>query len=81
MGYPKAPFLLLFILLYIDNICYTSDKLNLILFADDTTFSMAYKNLSTLVDEVNVKLVEVQAWLKLHRLVLNTSKSNMMIFT
>ena len=67
--------------MYIDDIRFVSDKINFILFADDTTITMSHIDLNALVDTLNNELIKVQSWLRVNKLILNTSKTHMMIFT
>ena len=56
--------------LYINDMHRTSDKLNFIHFADDTTVYMSGKDLKALCEELN----KVDEWLKANRLSLNIDK-------
>ena len=59
----------------------TSDKLNFIHFADDTTIYRCLPDLATLCDEITEELTRVDDWLKANRLSLNIDKTNFMILT
>ncbi len=78
-GVPQGSILgpLLFIL-YMNDICYTSHLLNMILFADDTTVFYSNKNISALCDTMNTELQEVSNWFKANKLSLNAKKTNLM---
>ncbi len=67
--------------LYINDMHRTSDKLNFIHFADDTTIYRSGRDLKTLCDEVCQELCVVDDWLKANRLSLNIDKTNYMIIT
>ena len=69
---------LLFIL-YVNGIPYTSNVLDFILFAHDTTIIYSHKDLSRKINVVNEELEEVGNWFKANKLSVNTSKSNFMI--
>ena len=63
--------------LYINDMHRTSDKLNFIHFADDTTVYMSRKDLKALCEELN----KVDEWLKANRLSLNIDKTYFIIHT
>ena len=63
---------LLFIL-YVNDITYTSNVLEFILFADDTTILYSHK-------DINSKIEEVTNWFKANNLLVNASKTNFMIW-
>ena len=79
-GVPQGPILgpLLFIL-YINDIVNTSNMLQFILFADDTTILFSDKDISSKVDLINTELKEVTNWFKTNKLSVNASKTNFMI--
>ena len=80
-GVPQGSILgpLLF-LIYINDICYRSDLISFILFADDTNLFMSHKNLNTLIVQMNRELEKVLAWLKVNKLSLNLSKTHFILF-
>ena len=80
-GVPQGSVLgpLLFIL-YINDICNSSDKLQFYLFADDTNLLFADRSLRKLENIVNQEISRVQNWLTANKLSLNIDKSNFIIF-
>ena len=79
-GVPQSSILgpLLFIL-YINDIVNTSNMLQFILFADDTTILFSDKDISSKIDLINTELKEVTNWFKTNKLSVNASKTNFMI--
>jgi hypothetical protein len=78
-GVPQGSILgpLLFIL-YMNDICFTSNLINTILFADDTTVFYSHKDVSILCKTINSELKEVCNWFKGNKLSLNAKKTNLM---
>ena len=70
----------LLLLLYINDIYNSSDKLSFYLFADDTNLLYAEKNLRSLETVVNEELRNIGNWLMVNKLSLNVKKSNFVIF-
>ena len=68
---------LLFIV-YMNDICCTSNLLKTILFADDTTCFYSHKDIDMLCEIVNNELREVCNWFKANKLSLNAKKTNLM---
>ena len=79
-GVPQGSILgpLLFIL-YVNDIIYTSNVLDFILFADDTTILYSHKDISSKTNTINEELKEVSNWFKANKLSVNASKTNYMI--
>jgi len=70
----------LLFLLYVNDLCRSSDKLPFYLFADDTNLLYSDKDINSLERVVNVKLSKVQEWLVANKLTFNAKKSNFVIF-
>ena len=80
-GVPQGSVLgpLLF-LIYINDICNSSNILKFYIFADDTNLLHADNNLKNLEKTFNKELAKVSSWLIANKLTLNISKSNFVIF-
>ena len=66
-------------LIYINDIVRVSNKLQFILYADDTTIIYQSQSLSDLLNIINTELIHLSNWLKSNRLSLNIAKTNFMI--
>ena len=79
-GVPQGSILrpLLFIL-YVNDITSTSNVLDYILFADDTSIIYSHENIESQISVVNAELKEVSNWFKTNKLSVNASKTNHMI--
>jgi hypothetical protein len=79
-GVPQGSILgpLLFIL-YVNDITSTSNVLDFILFADDTTILYSHENVESQINIVNAELKEVSNWFKANKLSVNASKTNYMV--
>ena len=70
----------LLFLLFINDIPNSSQKLNFVLFADDTNMLYADRHPKSLEETVNKELKNVCEWLHVNKLTLNIKKSNFVIF-
>ena len=79
-GVPQGSILgpLLFIL-YVNNITNTSNVLEFILFADDTTILYSHPKIDNQINCINEELKEVSNWFKANKLSVDASKTNYMI--
>ena len=67
--------------IYINDIFRASDKLKIILFADDSCLYYSNSNIYDLIHVINRELNFVDTWLKTNRLTLNLNKSHYIIFS
>ena len=70
----------LLFLVYLNDICNSSNLLDFFLFADDTNLLYADRSLKNLEITVNKELAKVSDWLIANKLTLNIKKSNFVIF-
>ena len=68
--------------IYIHDLIKVSNKLNFIMYADDTTiyFDLEDFEKDSLEHQINEELKRVNIWLKLNKLTLNTTKTKSMVF-
>ena len=67
-------------ILYINDICNLFSILNLILFADDTNIFYSGKDVYNICHIMTEELRKINVWFKVHKLSLNVSKTNDMLF-
>ena len=72
----------LFFCIYINDLITVSDRLNFLMYADDTTIYFNLEDFSNIFKETdnNNELEKVNTWLKLNKLSLNTQKTKLMLF-
>jgi hypothetical protein len=80
-GVPQGSVLgpLLFIL-YINDLCYQSDVLKNVLFADDANFLIKGKKMETIVHILNLEIRRLSDWFKCNKLSVNVNKTKVMLF-
>ena len=67
-------------ILYINDICNTSNVLKFILFADDTNSFCTGSNLKEICQVITSELEKLNLWFSLNKLSLNVTKTNYMVF-
>ena len=78
----------LLLLIYMNDIHIVSDKLNFILYADDTTLTCplcsfthgAHNDVSHISSQINSELLKISDWLTVNKLFLNVEKNKFMVF-
>ena len=71
---------LLFIL-YVNDITNTSNVLEFVIFADDTTITYSHSSVMSKFDMIKSELQEVTYWFKANKLSVNASKTNYMLLS
>ena len=67
-------------ILYINDICGVSQKLKMVLFADDTNIFCSGDNLKELLKEVTNEMNKIKLWFDKNKLSLNLTKTKTMLF-
>uniref|UniRef100_A0A3Q3QIR5 Reverse transcriptase domain-containing protein n=1 Tax=Monopterus albus TaxID=43700 RepID=A0A3Q3QIR5_MONAL len=67
-------------ILYINDICYVSELLNFVLFADDTTVWASGEDLQQLLGLITLELDKVKKWCDRNKLSLNLKKTKFILF-
>ena len=62
-------------LIYVNDLQYASNLLDLIMFSDDTNLSYAEENIKKLFDIVNIELQKISRWFISNKLPLNVTKT------
>ena len=72
----------LFFIIYINDLpaCSSSNELEFILFADDTSIVFEHSDLDVFTSHLNDQLHNVSTWLKANKLSINVKKTKLMIF-
>ena len=80
-GVPQGSILgpLLF-LLFINDIQYVSQNIDLRLFVDDTAISLHHKDIDVLMQDGKITMKEIMTWFETNKLSLSLSKSNFILF-
>lgn len=68
-----------FLGVYVNDITNTSNILDFLLFADDTTILYSHSDIVSKIPLMNTELLEVSNWFKAKKLSVNASKTNFMI--
>ena len=71
----------LLFLIYINDIVYSSNKLQFLLYADDSVIFLRGKNATEIINTLNFELSHIKNWLISNRLTLNTDKSHYISFS
>ena len=71
----------LLFLIYMNDIYNATSSFQFIQFADDTSVFMSDNNLYNICTRFNYELEKLSQWLSVNKLVLNTKKTNYMVFT
>ena len=58
-----------------------SNKLSTTLYADDTNFSIYHSDYNVMISSLNCELVKIHEWTLANRLTINTSKTEMLLFS
>ena len=69
------------VLVYVNDVMNCLQRLNGVLFADDTCLFASHSDLRLLINMINTELTSIQRWFKANKLSLNIEKSSYIIFT
>ena len=70
----------LLVIIFLNDITFSSDEFTFVTFADDTNVIVAHDNLHDLITIVNRELGHLSVWFNANKLSLNIDKTNYVIF-